>query len=325
MRMEVSVDAFPLKAPFRISNHVWHRIEVVTVRLEEGGFWGWGEGSPVVYHGESARSLADQIESVRAAVEAGVTRAEVQNLLPPGAARCALDCALWHLDARRSGTSVHALAELPAPQAVDSAITISLDTPQAMAAAAASWRAYPLLKVKLGGREDHACIEAVRAAHPGARITVDANTGWDIAALEAIEPVLVRCGVELIEQPMPPGADEALRGRVGPIPIAADESCQTVADVPALVGKYQVASIKLDKTGGLTGAIALLHAAREAGLDLMVSCMVGTSLGMAPAHLIAPFCRVVDLDGPLNAAADREPGLIYENGRIVAWPTSLWG
>jgi L-Ala-D/L-Glu epimerase len=216
------------------------------------------------------------------------------------------------------------LAGLMAPAPIDSAITISLGSVEKMAAAAAGYSAYPLIKVKLGGSDDHACIRAVRHHAPNARLTVDANTGWDMAMLADIEPLLAELGVELIEQPMPPEADDDLRGWRGQIALAADESCQTSADVPGLVGKYQVASIKLDKAGGLTEGLKLKAAAQQAGLDLMVSCMVGTSLGMCPARLIAPYCRVVDLDGPMNAAEDRDPPITYVNGRMMETPPALW-
>jgi L-alanine-DL-glutamate epimerase-like enolase superfamily enzyme len=194
-----------------------------------------------------------------------------------------------------------------------------------MRADAEGYRAYPLIKVKLGGADDEACLRAVRAGAPNARLTIDANTGWDIAKLKAMEPLLVECGVILIEQPLPREGDEDLRGFTSRIPLCADESCQTAEDVPALVGKYQVGSIKLDKTGGLTGALETKRALEAAGLKLMVSCMVGTSLGMAPARLIAPACYVVDLDGPMNAAEDRAPPIVYTDGVMGVTPTELWG
>jgi L-Ala-D/L-Glu epimerase len=325
LRLDVRAERFALKEPFRISNHTWFAIDAVTVRLDGEGVWGWGEGSPVVYHGETADSIIAAIDAVRREIERGVSRTRLLDLMPPGSARCAVDCALWHWQARRKGVPVYELAGLQAPQPVGSAITVSLDEVDEMAAYAERHRDYPLLKVKLGGASDHGAIRAVRAAAPRPRITVDANTGWDIAFLKDIEPLLAELGVELIEQPLPPEADDALRHWSGRIPLAADESCQTSADVPALKGKYQVASIKLDKTGGLTEALRLKAAAEEAGLGLMVSCMVATSLSMAPAQLLAPYCRVVDLDGPMNAAEDREPPIEYRSGVMMPAPPALWG
>lgn len=318
-------DRFALHEPFKISNHVWHAVEVLTVILEDGGFKGWGEGAPIVYHGESAESLCAEVDSMRAAIEGGLSRVALQEAMAPGGARCAIDCALWHLEARRAGKPVHMLAGLPEPAPLVSAITISLNTPEKMGADAQGYSAYPLIKVKLGGPDDETCLRAVRAGAPNSRLTVDANTGWDIAKLKALEPLLIECGVILIEQPLPRDQDDDLKGFASRIPLCADESCQTAADVPGLVGKYQVGSIKLDKTGGLTGALEAKRALEAAGLKLMVSCMVGTSLGMAPARLIAPACFVVDLDGPMNAAEDRVPPIVYTNGMMGVTPAELWG
>lgn len=325
MRLEASAERFPLREPFRIANHVWDAAEVCTVTLSRGGVRGRGEGAPVVYHGETAAQLVGEIESIRPEVERGIDRSALDALMPPGPARCALDCALWDLESRETGRPVHALAGLPAPGPLETAVTITLDTPERMAAQAGRRADHPLLKVKLGGDRDEAAIRAVRAAAPDVRLTVDANTGWTLDRLQEVEPVLVECGVELVEQPLPPEADAALAGFTPHIPIAADESCQTVDDLPRLVGRYQVAVIKLDKTGGLTGALALLHAAEAAGLEAMVSCMIGTSLGMAPARLVGSRCRVVDLDLPLYLARDRDPAIPYERGRMGATPPDLWG
>lgn len=323
--LHAQADRFALKQPFRISNHVWNAIEVVTVELREGNVHGRGEGSPIVYYGETADGLVTEVEALRPRVEAGMTRAQLQAEMKAGSARCALDCAFWRLEAQQQGRPVHELAGLVAPAPVASAITVTLDTPEAMRAAAESYHAYPLLKVKLGGADDEACIRAVRAGAPQAKLTIDPNTGWDIKKLKAMERVLLECGVVLIEQPLPPGDDEDLRGYTSAIPLCADESCQTSADVANLVGKYQVGSIKLDKTGGLTEALALKAGLERAGLQLMVSCMVGTSLGMAPARLLAPYCVIVDLDGPMNAAEDREHAIAYVNGMMMDTPTALWG
>lgn len=325
MKLTVETENFALHEPFTIAGHAWQTADVCTVALEADGVRGWGEGAPVFYHGETADSLVEQIEAVRGAIEAGVARASAADLLPPGGALCALDCALWDLEARQSGRPVHELAGLRAPTELDSAITITLKATATMAANAARYKDYPLLKVKLGGDDDAAAIRAVRAAAPDCRITVDANTAWSLEKLQAMEPILVDLGVELIEQPMPPGEDAALENYRSRIPIAADESCQTADDVPGLIGKYQTGVIKLDKAGGLTGAIRLMRALEVAGLDLMVSCMVGTSLGMAPARLIGTYCTTVDLDSPMNVRDDRDDPIPYVRGRMLATPPALWG
>lgn len=325
MKLSVKAEHFPLHEPFTIANHAWSTADVCTVELEAGGVIGRGEGAPVFYLGETAEGLVEQIETVRPEIEASVDRADVAKLLPPGGALCALDCALWDLEARKTGKPVHELAGLKPPTKLDSAITITLKDAAAMAAQAARFSAYPLLKVKLGGDDDEAAIRAVRAAAPDCRVTVDANTAWSLSKLTSMEPVLVDLGVELIEQPMPPGDDEALEDFASRIPIAADESCQTANDVPNMKGKYQTGVIKLDKAGGLTGAIALKAALEAAGMELMVSCMVASSLGMAPARLIGTYCKTVDLDGPMNVSRDRSPAIPYEIGRMMATPPDLWG
>ncbi|MEM7491979.1 MAG: dipeptide epimerase [Pseudomonadota bacterium] len=325
MRLSVRSEYFELYEPFGISNHVWNSAEVCTVELEEDGVIGRGEGAPVVYHGESAETLTAQIEAIRAEIEQGIDRQKAAELLPPGGALCALDCALWDLEARRSAQPPHQLARLKAPTELDSAITITLKSTDAMAAQAERCRDYPLLKVKLGGADDEAAIRAIREVAPHPRITVDANTGWSLERLTEFEPLLLELGVELIEQPMPPEHDDALIEFTSRIPIAADESCQTVDDVEGLIGKYDTAVIKLDKAGGLTGAIDLMKKARESNLQLMVSCMIGTSLGMAPARLIGTYCKTVDLDAPMNLKVDRDHPIPFTNGRMHATPAQLWG
>lgn len=325
MRLFVKAEHFELFEPFTIANYSWETADVCTVEIERNGIVGRGEGAPVFYHGETAQKLADQIEAIRPEIEKGISRADAANLLAPGGALCALDCALWDLEAREAGQPVFELAGLNAPTELDSAITVTLKSTDHMAAQAERYRDYPLLKVKLGGDDDEQAIRAVRAAAPAPRITVDANTAWSLEKLKAMEPVLVELGVELIEQPMAPGEDEALAGYRARIPIAADESCQTVDDVPGLIGKYQTAVIKLDKAGGLTGAIRLLQAAREAELELMISCMIATSLGMAPGRLIGTYCKTVDLDAPMNLKIDRDPAIPYTKGKMHATPPELWG
>ncbi|MEM7143350.1 MAG: dipeptide epimerase [Actinomycetota bacterium] len=321
----VEVEEFALLRPMHIAVRSWHAAEVCTVTVEHDGFRGRGEGAPIFYRGETIESVHAQLESVREVVERGLRREDLADLLPAGGARCALDCALWDLEARSTGRPVHELAGLAEPAILDSAVTVPLGRPDEMASTASALADYPLLKVKLGGDEDEAAIRAVRAAAPGARLTVDANTGWTLERLVAMGPVLAEVGVELVEQPLPVTADDELEGLDIGVPVAADESCQTAADVPGLVGRFDVGVIKLDKAGGLTGAIALLRALEGHGLGCMVSCMISTSLGMAPARLIGTHCSIVDLDGPMNAREDRVPPIRYERGRMQPTPADLWG
>ncbi|MEM9667293.1 MAG: dipeptide epimerase [Pseudomonadota bacterium] len=325
MKLTVSVDKFALHEPFTISNFEWTTADVCTVELEVDGVIGRGEGVPIFYHGERPEDVAAEVEAIRPQIEKSVDRDQAAELLPAGAALCALDGALWDLEARTSGQPVHVLAGLVPPEPIDSAITITLKSVDEMRERAIKYRDYPLFKVKLGGNEDRAAMEAVRKAAPEPCITVDANTGWSMASLREMEPVLVDLGVELIEQPLPPGEDDALAEFECRIPLAADESCQTAADVPGLIGKYQTGVIKLDKAGGLTGAIALKDALEDAGLELMVSCMIGTSLGLAPARLIGTYCKTVDLDAAMNLKEDRDPPIICEQGKLGPTPPDLWG
>jgi L-alanine-DL-glutamate epimerase-like enolase superfamily enzyme len=255
----------------------------------------------------------------------GLTREELQHALPAGAARNALDCAFWDLAAKRAGTPVHALAGLPPPRPLTTAFTISLGTPEAMAQAARTAAARPLLKIKLGAEGDRERIATIRAAVPAAELIVDANEGWTPDNLAANLAACAAAGVTLIEQPLPADADEALRTIARPVPVCADESAHDRASLVALLGKYDAVNIKLDKTGGLTEALAMDVEARRLGLLTMAGCMVATSLAMAPAMLIAQTARFVDLDGPLLLARDRVDGLTYD-GSVVHPPlTALWG
>jgi L-alanine-DL-glutamate epimerase-like enolase superfamily enzyme len=253
-------------------------------------------------------------------------RDKLQKLLPPGAARDALDCALWDLEARNSGKRVWELANMPIVDQVETSFTISLDTPEKMAAAAKAAATRPILKLKLGGESlDLSRVEAVHEAAPNARLLIDANESWSPDHYRKIVPALKGPAVELIEQPFPADADEVLETLEHPIPVCADESCHTVADLPLLKDRYEVVNVKLDKTGGLTEALRLCDRARESGFKLLIGCMVGTSLGMAPARLLASAAEWVDLDGPLLLARDRENGLAYTNGRIGLPSSQLWG
>ena len=322
MRIEVSRDVFALAQVFRIARGARTEAQVVTVSVSDGAHRGWGECVPYARYGETLETVTAQIE----AVPRDVTRASLQDLLPPGAARNALDCALWDLEAKQAERRVWELAGLPAPVPEITAYTLSLDSPEAMRAQAAEHAHRPLLKTKLGGgEEDIARIEAVRAGAPTARIIVDANEGWTPDLYIALAPVLVQLGVEMVEQPLPAGADDALLELERVLPVCADESCHDRASMPALAGKYDMVNIKLDKAGGLTEAVALRAAARDAGYSVMVGCMVGSSLAMAPAVLLAQGASVVDLDGPLLLASDRIPALRYDDAGVHPSAPALWG
>ena len=321
MRRAVRSETFPIAGVFTISRGSRTEAQVLTVTLEAGGASGRGECVPYARYGETPDSVSQAIEGLPQAFD----RAGLQELLPPGAARNAVDCALWDLAARRAGRRVWQLAGLAEPGPEVTAYTLSLDTPNGMRAQAAknAWR--PLLKIKLGGEGDMGRLEAVRAGAPRARIIVDANEGWTAEGYAALAPALVRLGVELVEQPLPAGQDEALAEMARPLPVCADESCHDRTSLDGLRGKYDVVNIKLDKSGGMTEALALRAAAREAGFGVMVGCMVGSSLAMAPAVLVAQGARFTDLDGPLLLARDREHALVYDGAGVHPSTPELWG
>jgi len=295
---------------------------VVTVEVSDGEHRGWGECTPYARYDETVEGVIADIEALSTG---GLTRETLAARLPAGAARNAVDCALWDLEAKRAGRRVWELAGLSAPGPVATAYTLSLGEPEAMRAKAAehAWR--PLLKVKLGGEGDVARIEAVRAGAPKSTIVVDANEGWTVETYAELAPVLARLGVAMVEQPFPAGDDAALAEIERTLPVCADESCHDRDSLPALVGRYDMVNVKLDKTGGLTEALALRDAARAAGFQVMVGCMMGTSLAMAPAVLVAQGAEVVDLDGPLLLAADRVPGLVYDAAGAHPPEPALWG
>jgi L-alanine-DL-glutamate epimerase-like enolase superfamily enzyme len=302
---------------------------VVTVTVTANGATGRAECVPYPRYGETVEGVMDLIRA-QAPLLAGsdgatAARAGVNDALKGGAARNALDCALWDLEAKQTGRPVWQLAGLSEPAPVTTCYTLSLGTPESMAAAAAAAAHRPLLKVKLGGAGDPARIAAVRAAAPASRLVVDANEAWDEQTLAENLAACVSAGVALIEQPLPAGRDGALAGLFAPIPLCADESLHDRAGLPALAGRYGAINVKLDKAGGLTEAIALVAAARAAGLQVMVGCMLGTSLAMAPAMLLAGAASVVDLDGPLLLAADRDPGLRYDGSTVHPPSRALWG
>ena len=297
---------------------------IVVATVSDGEHMGRGEGVPLARYGQSCASVLAQIESLK--TEGNLDRQQIQKLLPPGAARNALDCALWDLEAKISGKHVPELANIPIVPEVETSFTISLDTPEKMAAAAMANSNMPILKLKLGGDEaDLARVEAVHAAVSATSVLIDANESWSSAHYREIVPALKRIGVELIEQPFPAGADEILETLEHPIPVCADESCHTAADLARLKGRYEVINVKLDKTGGLTDALHLCERARETGLKLLIGCMVCTSLGIAPARLLASGADWIDLDGPLLLTRDRDPSIQYQNGKIRIPPRELWG
>jgi len=325
-KLNVGAEQWPLREPFVISRLVQEHGEVVVAEIEEDGAVGRGECERADAFVPGRTPVVAEIEAVRDRIEAGMDRAELQEALPSGPARCALDCALWDLEAKRTGQPVHRLAGLPGPlQPATTVFTISLDSPEKMATDAAAHRHRPVLKLKLGREGDPARVAAVRAAAPAARISVDANTGWSEAQLRDYAPKLAALGVELIEQPFAPGQDVMLAGFDSPIPLAADESCLDRSSLPQLAGKYGYVNVKLDKAGGLTEALALAREARSMGFGIMVGCNIGTSLAMAPGMVVAQLASFVDLDGPLLLAEDREPGLRYENSLVSPPDPALWG
>ena len=324
-RLTVRLETWPLASAFRISRGAKTEAHVVVAEITDGSHTGRGEAVPYPRYNETPEGTRAKIDDLRGAIEGGLSREALQDVLPPGAARNALDCALWGLEAKRAGRPAWVLAGLEAPQSCVTAVTLSLDTPERMGEAAASHAALPLLKLKVTGEGDLERIRAVRANAPGARLIVDANEGWTVPMLEEFLPAFADLGVEMVEQPLPVADDGALEGRQFAIPLCADESCHTREDLTRLAGRYPMVNIKLDKTGGLTEALALAREARAMGFDIMVGSMVGTSLGMAPAALLAGFADYVDLDGPLLLARDRTPGLSYD-GAVMAPPEpALWG
>ena len=318
-------DAFPLATPFRISRGVKTVAEVVTVEITVDGHTGRGEGVPYPRYGESISGALAAIEAIREALEDGAGRDELQQLMPAGAARNAVDCALWDLDAKRARTSVTEMIGRPPVAATPTAITVGLDTPAAMAAAARKLADMPLIKVKVDRDDPASQIRAVRDAAPGPRMIVDPNESWTMAEVERLQPLLVELAIDLLEQPLPADADASLDGFAPLVPIAADESLHIAADVERLARRYQVANIKLDKTGGLTGALVLAEAAEAAGLQLMIGSMISTSLSIAPALIVAQRCAFVDLDGPLWLADDRAGGVRADTGILMPPAAGFWG
>ncbi|MFZ3582059.1 N-acetyl-D-Glu racemase DgcA [Loktanella sp. DJP18] len=321
MHIEVTRDVFPLAQVFTISRGSRNEAQVLTVTVTDGDLAGRGECVPYARYDETLDSVTAQI----AGLPADLTRDSLQHLLPAGAARNAVDCALWDLAAKQAGVRVWDLAGLPEPRPTVTAYTLSLDTPDAMQRQAALNAHRPLLKIKLGTPDDMARLEAVRRGAPEPVIIVDANEGWTAEVYADLAPHLLRLGVAMVEQPLPAGADELLADIARPLPVCADESCHDRASLPSLRGKYDMVNIKLDKTGGLTEALALKRAAEAEGYAVMVGCMVGSSLAMAPATLLTAGAAFTDLDGPLLLSQDRTAPLHYDTAGVHPPSAALWG
>jgi L-alanine-DL-glutamate epimerase-like enolase superfamily enzyme len=323
--ISVEVERFPIAGSFTISRGSKTEAEVLTCAISDGKHVGRGECVPYRRYGETVESVRESIEEVRRKIANGITREALLAAMPAGSGRNAVDCALWDLEAKITGRRVHELVCRRPPRPLETAFTLSLGEPEAMAAQARANAQRPLLKVKAGGNSDIALIRAVVEAAPKSRIVLDANEGWTEENIRENLDAAAELGVALIEQPLPAGNDGILRHFPHAVPICADESVYTAADLPALAGLYDAVNIKLDKAGGLTAAIALRDRARELGFGVMVGCIVGTSLAMAPAVLLAEEADFVDLDGPLLLARDRSPGLVYDGSLVSAPDPALWG
>ena len=321
MQIDVTRDTFKLAQVFRISRGARTEAKVLTVRISDGAHVGYGECVPYARYDETLESVEAEIRGLPSSFD----RDELQGLLPAGAARNAVDSALWDLEAKKAGVPVWQLAGLPEPGPEITAYTLSLDEPEAMKKQATENAFRPLLKIKLGTPDDMPRLEAVRAGAPNARIIIDANEGWSAEVYADLAPHLVGLGVELVEQPLPASEDTALLGMERPLPVCADESCHDRSSLAALKGKYDVVNIKLDKTGGLTEALKLRDAALAEGYQVMVGCMVGSSLAMAPATLVAQGAMVTDLDGPLLLAEDRAHPLQFDAAGVHPPTAALWG
>lgn len=326
LALDLRIERFPYHQPFRIAGHVFTETALLVAEISDGEHRGRGEGAGVYYLGDDADHMLAEAERVRGAIEAGATREDLQDLLPPGGARNALDCAFWELEAQCAGKPVWELAGLPEPRPLRSTLTLGADTPEAMAAASISIDPQAPVKVKLTGdvEDDAARVAAIRGARPHAWIGVDANQGYRRETLPGLLEVLVAHRVAVLEQPLARGCEADLDGLKRPLPFAADESALSLADTPSLIGRFDVVNIKLDKCGGLTEGLAIARQARQLGLEVMVGNMMGTSLSMAPSYLVGQLCDIVDLDGPTFLARDRMPGVTYREGMIHC-PAGVWG
>lgn len=323
--LTVEAQSWPIAGSFTISRGSKTQADVVLVTLHDGDHVGRGECVPYARYGETVKDVVGALRFMEMQIADGLTREDLQRVMPRGSARNALDCAMWDLAAKQAGKSVWELAGLAKPEPVITAYTLSLADPDAMQEAARLAANRPLLKLKLGGGADIARVEAVRRGAPHSQLIVDANEGWSPDEILPLARELASLGVALIEQPLPAGKDEALRGIECPIPLCADESAHGLEGMLRLVGLYQYVNVKLDKTGGLTEALTVMRCARRRNLGIMVGCMVATSLAMAPATLIAQGADYVDLDGPLLLARDRDPALQYEGSLLYPPRPELWG
>jgi len=323
-RLDARHERWPLSRPFRISRGEKTAADVVTVAARAGDHTGMGEAVPYARYGESVESVLAQLTSVADPFAHGLTRPDLQSLLPPGAARNAADCALWDLEAKISGKTVAELIAEPAPGEMITAVTVSLDEPSEMAKAAAAIADAPLIKVKVDARNPIAAVEAVRNAAPNAQLIVDPNESWSCDLLAGLIPALTALHVDLLEQPVPADADDALESIASPIPICADEAAHTSADLERVARRYRAVNIKLDKTGGLTEALAMRRRAEELGLIVMAGCMISTSLGIAPALHVGRTAAFLDLDGPWWLLQDRDSAMRIDKGKLTP-PRDGWG
>ncbi|MFC4311472.1 N-acetyl-D-Glu racemase DgcA [Steroidobacter flavus] len=326
MKLTVQTKYWKLSEPFVIARGTYTTSDVIIVELQDGPHIGRGEAAGVDYHGETPDSMVAQVEAVRSKIEAGVTRAELLKLLPIGGARNALDAALWDLEAKRTGRRAWDLAGVGNTREIASAMTIGIRSIEGYEKAARGLAHYRWIKIKVNNDDPLGCIEAVRRGAPNSRLIVDANQAWDVPTLYSLGPQLAKLRVDLLEQPVKVGGDKDLELGRSPIPVCADESIDTIDDLQYLKTRYEFVNIKLDKTGGLTAALELAHAARAEGMRLMVGCMVTGSVGMAPGMVLAQLCEVVDLDGPLLQAEDWEHPIQYDRTGVMSWPSpKLWG
>ena len=325
MQVNLVDESWLIEGSFTISRGSRTHANVVVVELQQGEHIGRGECVPYARYDESIESVIAELAALKEQIAAGLTRQEMQSLLPAGAARNALDCAYWDLACKKSGQRIWQQLEDPQPKPLLTAFTLSLDTPERMKEAAIKNAHRPLLKLKLAGEGDVERVAAVREGSPNARIIVDANEGWNEQQYLTMVPELVKLGVEMIEQPFPASDDAALAHLPRPITLCADESCHDSSSLKNIIGRYDMINIKLDKTGGLTEAIALKEEAEKAGLQIMVGCMVATSLAMAPAFIVAQNVQIVDLDGPLLLAEDRQSGIQFDESLMNVYQAELWG
>lgn len=325
MELSIVVEAWPIQGAFAISRGAKTEARVIVAKIRDGEHQGLGECVPYMRYGETVESVSNQIVSAKNEIEAGISREELQELLPAGAARNALDCALWDLEAKQKNKTIWELVGIE-PKPMPVSFTVGLGEPETMAKNIAEIaEKYSIIKLKLGAVGDEERLWAIRKMAPNARLIVDANEGWSPENLEKMLHACEVARIELIEQPLPAGNDEALQGLQTSIKICADESAHTAEDISQLVGRYDAINIKLDKSGGLTEALVMVQKAKSAGLSIMVGCMVSTSLSMAPATVVAQYADYVDLDGPLLLTKDREPAIKYQSGAIFPTTPVLWG